>query len=129
MENSYEFRTLTAASAIGLALTGTEGTQQGIAEFLQHKYKPEPPGILILEAARAEPASFNNRLASESGVAITCEVRTGAPAAQIVASANVHAIDLTVIGHRGHNRLAQMLLGSVARCVLDTAFCPVLIVR
>ena len=106
-----------------------ERTQQGITEFLQHEHNPEPPGIVILEAARDELTRLGDRLANESRVAVTCEVRTGEPAAQIVASAKDHAVDLVVIGHRGHNPLAQMFLGSVARRVLDAAPCPVLIVR
>lgn len=106
-----------------------EGRQDGIAEFLRHEHNADPPGVAVLEAAQDELAQLSDRLASEGGPAITCEVRGGEAATEIVASARDHRIDLIVIGHRGQSRLAQVLLGSVARRVVETAPCPVLIVR
>ena len=37
--------------------------------------------------------------------------------------------DLIVAGHRGRNPLAGILLGGVARNVIESALCPVLVVR
>lgn len=106
-----------------------DGEQYGITDYLRHEHNPDPPGVAVLEAAQDELALLSDRLANERGVAITCEVRAGEAATEIVASARNRAIDLLVIGHRSQTRLAQALLGSVARRVVDTAPCPVLIVR
>ena len=38
-------------------------------------------------------------------------------------------IDLIAIGHRSRGRLAGLLIGSVAKDVIDSAPCPVLVVR
>ncbi len=106
-----------------------EGRQDGIAEYLRHERSPEPANVVVLEAAQDELACLRDRLASKGGAAIDCIVRGGEPAADIVASARELGADLIVIGHRGQGRLAQALLGSVARRVIETAPCPVLVVR
>ena len=106
-----------------------DGEQYRITEYLRHEHNPDPPGVVVLEAAQDELALLSDRLAREHGVAVTCEVRAGEAATEIVASASNRPADLIVIGHRGQSRLAQALLGSVARRVVDTAPCPVLIVR
>jgi len=103
--------------------------QSDLSEYLRHEHEPDPPGVFVAEAARDELRSLSDRLAGQGAVTTTCDVRTGDTATEIVSSAEEHAVDLIVIGHRGHNRLARMFLGSVARRVVDTAPCPVLIVR
>jgi nucleotide-binding universal stress UspA family protein len=106
-----------------------DGVQPGIAEFLRHEHSLDSPRVVVIEAARDELALLGDRLGSEAGVAISCVASEGDPATEIVASARANAIDLIVIGHRGRRRIAQALMGSVARRVVDTAPCPVLIVQ
>jgi nucleotide-binding universal stress UspA family protein len=106
-----------------------DAPQQRINEYLQHEHNADPPGVVVEEAAWHELGLLRDRIAEMHGVAVTCEVRVGDAATEIVASAREHAIDLIVVGHRGHNRLVQMVLGSVARKVLESAPCPVLVAR
>ena len=72
--------------------------------------------------SRAEALSAGGRRAQS-------EVRSGGAAAEIVASAAEHDVDLVVVGSRGRTGLARMVLGSVARDVLAHAPCSVLVVR
>lgn len=53
----------------------------------------------------------------------------GRPASVIVDEARSRAVDLVVLGSRGHRQLASALLGSVAAEVVDHAPCPVLVAR
>jgi len=70
-------------------------------------------------------------LAAEIGHAVTVEseVRTGGPAAEIVAAAQESAADIIVISTHGHTGFKHVLLGSVAEHVIRGAPCPVLVVR
>ncbi len=106
-----------------------EGQQSGIADYLRHEHSADPPGVVVLEAAQDELARLGDRLSRNGGVPVTSEVRAGEAATEIVGSAKDHASDLIVVGHRGHGRITQMLTGSVARRVVDSAPCPVLVVR
>jgi nucleotide-binding universal stress UspA family protein len=106
-----------------------EGKQPALANYLRQERNIEAPAVLVRESAQVELARLGERLTAEAGVAITCEVRDGDPAAGIVAAAGDHHADLIAIGHRGHGKLAQMVVGSVARRVIETAPCPVLVVR
>jgi hypothetical protein len=55
-------------------------------------------------------------------------VEAGNPADRIVAYADRNAVELIVLGARGHTGFSQALLGSVADRVARTAHCPVLTV-
>jgi nucleotide-binding universal stress UspA family protein len=105
------------------------GEQAGIADYLRYEHNADPPSVVMREAAQDELARLREQLSPESDVAITCEIRTGEAATAIVAAAKDCQADLIVVGHRSQNRLAQALLGSVARRVLETAPCPVVVVR
>jgi nucleotide-binding universal stress UspA family protein len=106
-----------------------DATQRDITDYLRREHSSDPPGALVLDSAQDELALLSDQLEREGGIAVTSAVRAGEAATEIAAAARDHAIDLIVIGHRGHNRLAQVLLGSVAKRVVETAPCPVLIVR
>lgn len=56
-------------------------------------------------------------------------VRTGHVAAEIVALAKSGKYDLLVLGAKGRNPVADLVLGSVAQRVLATAPIPVLLVK
>jgi universal stress protein A len=57
---------------------------------------------------------------------VTCEVRRGPAAKQILAAARQSGSDLIVMGTRGRTGLAHALMGSVAEKVVRLAACPVL---
>jgi len=60
---------------------------------------------------------------------LTPEVLEGPPAEAILVAADVHGVDLIVMGTRGLGRLAGLLLGSQSQKVAAHAKCPVLLVR
>ena len=104
-------------------------TQRDLSEYLRREHEQEAPAVAVSEAAQDELRRFGDWMATQGNVATQCEIRFGEAASEIVSSAKDHAIDLIVVGHRGQNRLARLLLGSVARKVVDTAPCPVLVVH
>ncbi len=69
-------------------------------------------------------------LAAELGaeVPVLAAVESGPPAAQIVAYAERHDVNLIVVGSHGRTGVTRALLGSVAERVVRTAPCPVLTV-
>jgi nucleotide-binding universal stress UspA family protein len=97
--------------------------------YLREEHIHDPIGVVIADAARAELRPLGDRLAERLKRSVACEVLTGNPAEMIVAFATRSAIDLIAIGHVGHGRLGTLVLGSVARPVIDTASCPVLVVH
>ena len=56
-------------------------------------------------------------------------VRGGAPADQIIRTADELEADLIVLGGRGKGAVEAIVLGSVAYSVLHHAPCPVLVTR
>ena len=68
-------------------------------------------------------------LAEEHGVPVNFEVLAGVPADEIVAYADNHDVDLTVVGSRGRGAVASALLGSVSQAVVHESRRPVLVVR
>lgn len=65
----------------------------------------------------------------EAGFSADPEVVAGSPGATIVAFASDWSADLVIMGSHGRTGLARLLLGSVARSVLNHASCSVLIIR
>jgi nucleotide-binding universal stress UspA family protein len=64
----------------------------------------------------------------KAGLEVLTSVRaSGVPAAEILAAADQHAVDLIVIGSRGHTLIGRLLLGSVARAVIRATTRPVLL--
>lgn len=103
--------------------------QADIAKYLRHEHNPDPPAVVVAELAQSELCLLTDSIRRGSGVAVACEVLVGEASTEIVSYARNHAIDLIVVGHCGHNRFAEMVLGSVTRRVVELAPCPVLIVR
>lgn len=61
---------------------------------------------------------------------IRVEVIRGKPIAKIVEYAKTEAVELIIMGNTGLSGMSKLMaLGSVSRGVLETAKCPVMIVR
>lgn len=79
----------------------------------------------LLEGDAPTPEAFDpEELRIEHAV-----IRDIAPAQAILAYAQEHALDLIVMGTHGRRGVRRLLLGSVAREVVQRAPCPVLTVR
>lgn len=76
------------------------------------------------EIAAAAVASL-----AREGLEASAEVRSGDPAAEILAAATALGADLIVLGSRGQTGFRRLILGSVARRVLQHASASVLVVR
>ena len=81
-----------------------------------------------LAAVDALARSSADRLAA-AGLTTEIDVRHGDPAHEIIRAATDWKADLIVMGTRGRTGLERLLLGSVARKVLQHAPCSVLIER
>lgn len=85
-----------------------------------------------VEAERRSRAAACEAVADalrEDGIEASVQVRNGDPAHQIIAAARALDAGLVVIGTRGQTGLRRLILGSVARNVLLSAPCSVLVVR
>ncbi len=89
---------------------------------------------------RAEVADYLHKLSQtelkssrkvldSSGVDYKMELRTGHIAEQIIDVAKKGRFDLIVLGAKGRNAIADLLLGSVAQRVLAVADMPVVLVK
>jgi nucleotide-binding universal stress UspA family protein len=84
---------------------------------------------LEIKARAGEAANEMASRLEQIGITSTGHVRTGDPAAQILAAAEEHGADFIVTGSRGLGGVERFLLGSVSRNVLTHAHCSVLIAR
>lgn len=91
----------------------------GLAGAFPHEVTPADVDALEDAAARA----------AEHGIFSTTAMLRGDVVDEIVAFADSHDVDLTVVGSRGRGALAGALLGSVSRGVLAESKRPVLVVR
>lgn len=87
------------------------------------------PSQVSVEKAR-RTAEEGARQASSLGVSVAeMEVRTGAPATEILNYAEEREVDLIVMGSRGLSAIQRLVLGSVSQAVVSRARVPVLVVR
>lgn len=94
----------------------------------------DPTGMIVVpfgsaaDAANVARQLTDTRLeAIGSGVSVTARIERGIPADVIVTVAAEH--DMIVMGTRGRTGLAGVLIGSVAKQVVASAPCPVMVVR
>ena len=91
---------------------------------------PSPGEWLDAEiAARDRDLASRQGEVEARGLAARRKVTVGAPAATILAEAEVEQADLIVTGTHGRRGLPHVLLGSVAETVIRKAPCPVLAVQ
>jgi nucleotide-binding universal stress UspA family protein len=82
-----------------------------------------------------DPAEAHKRLEEArellraEGVEAETLLATGNPAAEIIAAAEQHGIELIVVGRRGQHALERFLLGSISERLVRHAPCDVLVVR
>lgn len=88
---------------------------------------PEP---LIGQAFDAERllAEAADLISRPEGTTIECRTASGDPAEVLVGIAREVGADLLVVGRRGSDFVARVLLGSVAQRVIQDARCDVLVV-
>jgi nucleotide-binding universal stress UspA family protein len=103
--------------------------QDDLRRYLQREHDPNPPAVAIADTAQDELQLIADQLATDHGIPVACEVRNGEAISEIIAATRQHASDLLVVGHASRNRLALALVGSTARRLIETAPCPVLVVR
>ncbi len=116
----------TVISVSEVAVPWSAGMAPGLYDQVMESY------VESVQEARRERAALVSASAdrlSDAGLVTNVDVRDGDPAPTIVKAAIEHAVDLIVMGTRGHTGLSRILLGSVARNVLIQASCSVLIVR
>lgn len=97
---------------------------------------PEPPQEVEAEAFIERTTEYYEShftklrdRARQASVTARFEVRVGHPADQIIHMANLEAVDMIVMGHRGKSMIQRWLLGSISKRVLSYAHCTVSIVR
>jgi nucleotide-binding universal stress UspA family protein len=64
----------------------------------------------------------------EQGVEYTLETIAGAPGYVLTNQAKSKNYDLIIMGSHGHSDIAGLFLGSVTHKVLNTIYCPILVV-
>ena len=117
-------RVSTLVVAVGPALPGYAGLVSGSEALLGHA------GTLRDATAGGDRtiAEAVDELVA-SGRTVESEIRLGNPGAEIVAAARTQAADLVAMGANDEPRLRRMVLGSVARTVLDAVDASVLVAR
>ncbi len=72
-------------------------------------------------------ATWRSEAARRAGARIRSSVRLGEAAAEIPRFAREEAMDLIVVGARGHTGLRQLLLGPLSERIARESPCPVLV--
>ncbi len=122
----FERLPITVVSVAEVDIPVTMEVQLGLYEEVMKSYMESA------EMARTETQRIAMRAAdtlTEAGRKVQVDVLEGSPATSIVDAARAHAVDLVVMGTRGHTGLARIALGGTARSVMLHAPCSVLVVR
>ena len=91
-----------------------------------------PIYVEAADASRRQHDQLAREMTAElqaAGLSAEADRREGDAATEILAAASASNADLIVMGTRGRTGLARLVLGSVARNVLQHASCSVLVVR
>ena len=119
--------------AIYLAkLSGAHVRAVSCYEWLGHM--PEVSEAIIeelktkLESQAEEVLDTTRRTLEAAGVEHSIESISGSPGIMLSNLAKSREYDLIVMGSHGHSDIAGLFLGSVTHKVLNTIYCPVLVV-
>jgi nucleotide-binding universal stress UspA family protein len=86
-------------------------------------------GIKSIRKKKAEEILKNaDGIFTKQGVAYEFETIAGSPGDVLANQAKSKEYDLIIMGSHGHSDIAGLFLGSVTHKVLNTIYCPVLIV-
>ncbi|MEO3805338.1 universal stress protein [Nonomuraea sp. B1E8] len=114
-----------------LRLAAEEATLRGAELHAVHAVYWDPLGVEVLAPDAGDLVAWGERLLAgdlaEAGVKARPVVVHGHPA-EVLTRLGAEA-DLLVLGSRGHNRLAGMLLGSTSDYCAQHAPCPIMITR
>ena len=91
-----------------------------------------PIYVEAADASRTQHDHLAREMTAEfqdAGISAEADRREGDAATEILAAASASNADLIVMGSRGRTGLTRLVLGSVARNVLQHASCSVLVVR
>lgn len=83
----------------------------------------------LSQEAAQKAADSTVKVLRDRGVACTASVSQGTAATEIVDAVEREKADFVIIGSRGLSGIAQRMLGSVSRSVIDHVDCPVLVVK
>jgi len=89
-----------------------------VIEDLKGKLRLQAEGVLDKTA----------RLLKDTGVDHSVETVNGSPGTMLSNLATSKEFDLIILGSHGHSDIAGLFLGSVTHKVLNTIYCPVLVV-
>ena len=113
-------------------LTGAKVTAVSCYEWLG--YMSEIPDSMIGELKNRLREHADQVLAraemrlKEGGIEYTIEAQAGSAGTVLSKLAKSGDLDLIVMGSQGHSDIAGLFLGSVTHKVLNTIYCPVLVV-
>ena len=99
-------------------LGGTPDITESVLSNLKEKLKQQADTVL---------GDAGRRL-TENGITYTTRSISGAPGTMLSNLAKSKEFDLIVMGSHGHSDIAGLFLGSVTHKVLNTIYCPVLVV-
>ena len=97
-------------------------------------YLPEVPELLIediksnLKSEAEKILKKAEGIFERQGVEYTFETIPGSPGYVLANLAKSKDYDLIIMGSHGHSEIAGLFLGSVTHKVLNTIYCPVLVV-
>lgn len=80
-------------------------------------------------AAFAIARAAEDRAKSQHGVSFQVKIVDGDPVDELLAAAETSGADTIVLGNRGQNALATLVLGSVAHGIMERSRRPVLVVN
>lgn len=87
-------------------------------------------GEVLGRAAATEALTRAVSVAAEHGATVTAALMVeGEPAAALIETVKTRNAELLVLGARFDTSFAERLLGTLARQIVDSAFCDILIVR
>ncbi len=99
-------------------LGGLHEINESVIEELKDKLKVQAESVLTEAAQKL----------SENGIEHQTRPVSGAPGTMLSNLAKSREFDLIIMGSHGHSDIAGLFLGSVTHKVLNTIYCPVLVV-